>query len=133
MSQAVLIQRLQAQRESWCELEPAADGQPAKRVRLRRPVETEISEMRSQPGKSMLQVITESVCRYAVGWEGITEADLLGPAQGSSDAVPFSPELWVEVVRDRMEWVDAAGAHLMQQVAEHLERKASAAKNLMPS
>ena len=129
MKAEALIQRLQAQRESWCELEPAADGLPAKRVRLRRPAETEISSLRPVPGKSHEQVLIDAICRYAVGWEGITEADLLGADQAGGDAVPFAPDLWAEVVRDRMDWVDKASAHLMRQVADHLQLKEAAAKN----
>ena len=52
-----VIAQLLALRESWCELEPAAAGKPAKRVKLRRPAEAEMPQF-------YRGVTTEAVKRY---------------------------------------------------------------------
>lgn len=126
---AQLIERLRAQRDSWCVLREAGDGVAELAVCLRRPTEAELPAYRPAEGQSMHQLLTDAVCRVAVGWRGVTEADLLGPAIGSSDEVPFDAALWAEAVRDRVEWVNACASHLMEQINRHLEAKAERQKN----
>ncbi|PTT75431.1 hypothetical protein DBR42_28940 [Pelomonas sp. HMWF004] len=77
----------------------------------------------------MQELLTEAVCRQAVGWRGITEAELLGAVVGSSDPVEFSTDLWAEVVRDRADWLGTCSVHLMEQINGHLQAKAEQRKN----
>jgi hypothetical protein len=111
-----LIDRMDAQRTHWAAL---PDG---KRVQFRRPLETEF-------GKFRTGVHVEHLCEYAIGWEGFTEADLLGAAVGGSDVAPFSPELWARVVRDRIAYVTPLAEALVECIRLHLEAKDGAAKN----
>ena len=126
---AQLIERLRAQRDSWCVLREAGDGEPELAVCLRRPTEAELPAYRPAQGQTMHQLLTDAVCRTAVGWRGFTEAELLGAAIGSSDPLEFSADLWAEAVRDRVEWVNACAGHLMEQINRHLEAKAERQKN----
>jgi hypothetical protein len=128
-STAALIAKLQAQRESWCELRPAGDGQPRLAVRLRRPPEAELPELRAREGRSLQQQLAQAVCDCAVGWDGFTEAELLGAALGSSDPLPFDAAVWAEVVRDRQGWMVLAAAHLTEQINTHLASRAAVEKN----
>lgn len=105
-----------AQREQWVDLEPG------KRVRVRRPDETEVLTLRRG------NVTPEQWARCCVGWDGITEADLLGAAIGSSDLAEFSVELWVIVVRDHVEWLGKVADKVVEMISVHLAQKDSAGK-----
>jgi len=129
MSAAALIAKLLAQRDSWCELRAAADGKPALAVQLRRPAEAELPDFRRREGQAMHQLLTDAVCRQAVGWRGFSEAELLGAAIGSSDELAFDADLWATVVRDRQDWISTAAAHLMEQINAHATARAAAEKN----
>jgi hypothetical protein len=113
---AALIARMDAQRTHWAELPGGA------RVQFRRPLETEF-------GKFRQGVTVDHLVEYACGWEGFTEADLLGSAVGSSDAVAFSPELWGRVVRDKLDYVDPMAKAIVEAITQHLARRDAAAKN----
>ena len=116
MDLAALIARMDAQRSFWAAL---PDG---KRVQMRRPLETEFGRFRGG-------VTVEHVAEYACGWEGFTEADLLGPAIGSSDPLPFEPALWARVVRDRVAYVKPAAQEMVKAIDAHLATRATTAKN----
>ncbi|MCW7542018.1 hypothetical protein OOT46_29915 [Aquabacterium sp. A7-Y] len=120
MSADVLIRKLRAQRESWV---PVAEG---KRVRIIRPPEAEMVRFIADKG---MKVEVEHVRDYVTGWSGITEADLLGEAVGSSDEVPFDTELWAEVVADRLAWHKTIATELLRVIAEHRFSLQEAAKN----
>ena len=94
-----LIAQIKAQRLSWVELEPAADGRAAKRVQITRPPETAMPDFvaKTDDGQYTLKAEIRHVNAYTVGWEGFIESDLVGPA-GASDPVDFAPELWQTVV-----------------------------------
>lgn len=126
MDAQALIKQLQAQRESWCELAPAANGKPALEVLLRRPPEAEL-------GSFLRGVSIAAVRSYAVNWRGFTEATLLGEAVGSADVLPFDAALWSEVVGDRAAWANACATHLADAIKAHLDRKEAVAKNSEPS
>ena len=116
MDASTLIQRLREQRESWVEVSAG------KRVKIRRPAEAHM--VRLQHG------ITADILReHVVGWEGITEADLLGAAVGSSDPAPFSADLFVEIAQDRTEWLRRVEEEIVSAVMRHLEAREAAAKN----
>ena len=130
MSTQALIARLQAQRTSWCELQPAADGQPAIAVQLRRPLEAELPEYHAatQVG-TMRQRLVQAACEQAIGWRGMSEAALLGAAIGSADELPCDAALWVEIVRDRQDWLNAVAQHLMDAIHAHIQARSLEAKN----
>lgn len=121
-----LIAALRSARERWVTLEPG------KRVKIRRPAEAEFSAFFSQApeaDKRTLAVDIAHVQRYAVDWEGITEADLLGDTVGSQDPVPFDAALWAEAVSDRVAWCKAVAEALLNAISDHLAAQASAAGN----
>lgn len=120
MDARALLAKMAEQRAAWCDL---GDGL---RVQYRRPPEVELPRLAGG-------VRLEHVEAYACGWEGFTEATLLGAAVGASDPVPFTPELWAAWVRDH---ADAAGKvcqHMAATVSEYLTRREADAKNLAPS
>lgn len=116
MDVAALIARMDEQRARWVDL-PSG-----KRVRIRRPLETEFIRFRAGAG-------VEHVCEFACDWEGFTEADLLGAAVGASDEQAFAPELWSRVVRDRVDYVQPVAKALVDAITEHLAAKDAVAKN----
>lgn len=117
MTPDALIAKLRAARESTVELEAG------KAVRIRRPLEVEFADF----GRGGLPPV-ELVCRHVVGWDGITEADLIGAA-GSNDAAPFSPALWSEVARDRSAWVLVVYQALIDAINAHAQALEADAKN----
>lgn len=119
---AGIVDRMYASRESWCELAPAADGKPAQRVKLRRPPQMEIARLRGG-------VTQDEVLAAAVDWDGFTEADLLGPAVGASDPVPFSAEVWSAYVLDNVAALSLAAKHLQGEISAHLKRLDATRKN----
>lgn len=119
-----LIEALRAQRQSWVDVEEG------KRVQIIRPSESEVGEFLRGSGKSRsMGAELPQVIKYVTGWDGITEADLLGAAVGSSDLAPFDSELWAEVVKDRAEWLKKVSAALLAAIVKHFEQKAEAEKN----
>lgn len=119
-----LIEALRAQRQSW------VDVDEGKRVQIIRPAESEIGEFLHGSGKGRtMGAELPQVIKFVTGWEGITEADLLGESVGASDPVPFDSELWGEVVKDRAEWLKKVGSALIETIVKHFEKKAEAEKN----
>ena len=119
-----LINQLRAQRQSWVDLEPG------KRVQIMRPPESEIGAfLRVENGRKSMMADLDQVVKFTTGWEGITEADLLGASVGASDAVPFDPALWAEVVADRGDWLKAVAQALLDAIVKHFDEKAQAEKN----
>mgnify|MGYP000010448999 CR=1 FL=1 len=101
-----------------------ADAAP-KRIFLLRPLEEQALAM--MHAKS---VTIDDVCRHADGWEGITQADLLGPELGSQDeAVDFAPEIFSEFVRDRADLMAELVTRLAEAINAHFARRADTAKN----
>lgn len=116
MDVQALLARAARQREHWAELE---DG---KRVQFRRPVEVELPRL-------VGGVQIEHVIEYACGWEGFTEADLLGPAVGSADPLPFHRDLFAAIVRDNVAMVAPVAEAMAKAVTEYLQAKAATEKN----
>jgi hypothetical protein len=122
---ADLIARLREQRRKFVEVAPG------KRVRLIRPPETQANRMYT-PGPNdtlLIKASERDVLEFVDGWEGITEADLLGPELGSDALAPFTPALWAEVVGDRRDWAFAVGKALVDLVNAHELARDAAAKN----
>lgn len=113
---SALLASLLAQREFDVDLAPG------KRLRMRRPAASRVHELARE-------CTPERVASYAVGWSGITEADLLGPQLGTDAPADFAPELLVEVLADRMEWFSAAANEVVAQVKKHRELHGATAKN----
>lgn len=111
-----VLEALRKQRLHWVDL---GNGL---RVQFRRPLEAEMRLLRAG-------VQVEHVCEYAQGWEGFTEATLLGDAVGASDPVAFAQDLWAEYVRDNLETVSKVAEGIAAAVQAHLEAKAQAVKN----
>ena len=120
MDAQILIARLLAQREVRVELEPG------KAVILRRPPRAEI-------GKFTGGITVKLLEEFAVRWEGVTEADVLGKAVGAEDAAPFDQALWGHVVADKPEWFAAAATRLIKAINDHLYAEAAASGNSQPS
>ena len=110
MTPDVLVKKLLAQRESWVDL-PGG-----KRVRIRRPAETEVFEMLVLKGgkPTGLKVGLDEVKRRVVGWEGFTEADLI--VSGASDPVEFDADLWQTMIADRRDWVPPIAQALIDAI-----------------
>ena len=125
-----LISAMRAQRLSWVELEPAPEGGVAKRVQITRPPENDVAAFVSKTPEGLftLEASAEHVTKYVTGWDGITEADLIGPA-GRSDAAEFHPDLWRIVVEDRLEWMRAIARALLDAILAHRAAKLEDEKN----
>lgn len=117
MDTAALIARLEEQRRHWVDLPGGV------RVRFMRPAETEFARFR-------LGVTVEHVCQYVDGWDGFTQAVVLGPKQGAADVkVPFAPELWAALLRDRADWVEPVAKAIVDAITAHLQAKEAASGN----
>lgn len=120
MNAKTIIAQLLAQRETRVEVEPG------KVIVVRRPPAADMPKLKDG-------VTVPLLVEFTAGWEGITEADILGAAVGSSDALPFDGELWSHVVADREVWFDKCAAALIDAVAAHLRARRETAGNSQPS
>jgi hypothetical protein len=116
MTPEQLIAKLLAQRESWVEV------QPGRRVKVRRPDESQMADFRA--GMSV-----DLMLRHVVGWEGFTEADILGASLGASDPVAFDPALFATIARDHMDWFEPISVELATRIAEHWRAREATEKN----
>lgn len=116
MDAAALIAKALEQREQWVDL---GDG---KRVKVRRPAAAELFAF----GRA---TNPEQFMRCAVGWEGVTEADILGAAVGSDAAVPWSLDLWLVLALDNPEWMTAVSAAVVEAIKTYLEQREAITKN----
>ena len=117
------LARFLALRNVVVELAPAANGQPARTVTLRRPPEAQIMAM-MQAG-----VRPADVCTAAVDWAGWTEATLFGGAVGGPAVVPFSPALWEAWVMDHAEELSTCIQRLADAITAHLAQRTADRKN----
>jgi hypothetical protein len=125
MDPSDLIKQALAKREFWADL-PA---ERKLRVRLRRPAPMELFDYLSN--RSMLQRV-ERLCECAVGWEGFTEATILGDMHGSDSTLEFAPELLdlylrehpsdFAVLQKAMSDAIRADADQLEAVAKNLKR-----------
>lgn len=120
MDVAALLARMAEQRAHWVDL---GNGL---RLRYHRPPEVDMAGFTGG-------VKLEHAVRYACGWEGFTEAVLLGPAVGSSDPVPFAPELWEAWLRDNFQHVPTVTKAIAESIVVHLAARGDVAKNSQPS
>lgn len=120
---ARIIAALRAARQSWVELEPG------KRVQIIRPPEAALHEFSALAGENHVDRMLRCVVKYVTGWEGITEADLLGAALAPADVVPFESALWATVVADRMDWIRVVMSALVESINAHDGARQAAEKN----
>lgn len=115
-----LVEQLRAQRTGRVEVGGAGSG---KYLQVRRPLEaTEMARFFRHPTPEMF-------LGQVVGWDGITQADLLGAAVGASDPAPYSPELAAEYLADRGDWLADVGTWLAEAIKAHIDKRAAEAKN----
>nr|WP_145544782.1 hypothetical protein [Variovorax boronicumulans] len=115
-----LIERLQAQRKHW------VDVGAGRRVQFMRPPEVELPRL-------VHGVRIDHLKQYVCGWEGFTEATLLGAGVGSSDPVPFHADLWAEVVADDAKLLGDVAKALAGAAMTYMEQRAVIEKNSAPS
>ena len=124
-----LIAQIKAQRQSWVEVAPATETQPAKRVRITRPPENDVADfVTERDGRRTLEVGASHVVKYVVDWDGVLESDLVGAA-GSSDPAPFNSALFAIVVEDRLPWMRTIASALLDSIVAHHEAQQTDAKN----
>jgi len=128
LAPSLLLQQLLEQRRSWVELEPG------KRVRITRPPEADVVRRFLRPsategGKFAVAITDEDASQYVVGWEGFTEADVLGQGVGGSSQAAFSLDLWRAVSADRYDWLRTVTKGVLDAVIAFQEKRAVDAKN----
>jgi hypothetical protein len=116
MTPDVLIAKALEQREQWVDL---GGG---KRVRVRRPQAADLPVF----GRG---VTPEQFMRCAIGWDGFTEADIIGGAVGSSDAVPWAMDLWLVVALDSPEYMASVSRAVVEAIQGYLEQREAIGKN----
>lgn len=114
MSADTLIQKMRRQRELQIEV---AEG---KKITMLRPPETEF-------GTLARGLTLDHVRRYAVGWSGFTEGDLL--VAGGSEPVEFHVEIACELLADRSAWLVKLHNGVIDAVNAHFEAKKAALGN----
>lgn len=105
-----LIASLRNARLSWFEVTPG------KRLQIIRPTEVEMVTGRY---RTPVQILAEQV----VGWEGFTEADILGPTIGSDSPAAFDPELFAAWVSDKAEQAGAVLKEIQRVQTDYLARR----------
>ena len=130
MNAEQLIAAALASRAKWVDLEGG------RRVRVRRPAEHDVRSLlqRDAAGAVIgLAADLPEAIRYVVGWEGFTEADLLGPEIGAGDVkVPFDPEVWEAVSADSTDYQRKVADAILKSVVDYLNSKAETSKNSKP-
>ena len=116
-----LLRQFREQRMAWLDV---AEG---KRLRLIRPNEEQMG--RGIVVGGAISIGHEEAKRFVVDWSGYTQADFLGAAVGSSDPLPFSPELWAEYVADNTELYKLVAQKLLDMCLEHISARVQDRKN----
>lgn len=125
MDKKVLLETMRSQRKRW------VDVAAGKRVQILLPTELEVVRhfLKAQDGKASLSCEVEEVKRFTCGWEGITEADILGAAVGASDPVAFDPEVWGLLIEEHLDWVRTVARALLDGIVERQSQREADAKN----
>lgn len=105
-------------------------------VIARRPTEAEVQDMlrphKTDPTLATINVEIADVKKAVVGWEGFTEAAILGADIGSADPLEFDPELWGHLAADDRGWYMQVSLKMLEAITEHNKKKIAAAKNFEP-
>ncbi|HJT63071.1 MAG TPA: hypothetical protein VJ797_15485 [Burkholderiales bacterium] len=117
MEPGELLKRLVAARESW-----ADSGRL--RFKLRRPNEMELIRMRRG---STVEIGLDVIQKHVVGWEGVTEADIV--TSGGSEPVAFDATLYAEWIADRPEHWQPISEALHAAIQAHAAEQGEDIKN----
>lgn len=127
MTTDTLKAQILKRRERWVDL---GEG---RRVKFLRPGETEfhkyLKPVEGQPDQRTWSIEIEHVEKLVTGWEGFTEATLLGPEVGSDVPVEFDPSLWAIVVIDNAEWSQKVGREILDSIVTYILERDKTAKN----
>lgn len=121
-----LIEAMKTQRQRW------VDVAPGKRVRILLPTELEVVRHFAKvgaEGKLSLAADFDEVKRFTTGWEGFTEADILGAAVAPADPAAFDPDLWELVAAEHLDWVRSVAQALLQGIVDRQLAREADAKN----
>jgi len=122
-----LLAKLRRSREFKCDLGNGLS------VTCMRPSESEVARMTKpvagEADKYTIHVEDEHVRDCVVGWDGFSEAAILGAAVGSSDPIEFDRDLWAELAGDRRMWFYTVAGKMLEAIVAHNEQRAAAAKN----
>lgn len=118
---SITANRMEEARRFWCDLPQLGEG---RRVRLRRPDQFNWSELKEGGAKTL-----DFVVSAAVGWEGVTDADLLGPEFGADAPAAFDVEAWRLLVSDDVEMLSHCFAKMLEVVNAHWEKVKAARGN----
>lgn len=110
----ILIVKIRQRREQKVELEPG------RTLTILRPPEADFFSLSRSLG-------VDACVKYATGWEGFTEADVL--PSGGGDPVEFHADLWREVVSDRLDWLAKVQNAIVESVNRRTEERKAAAGN----
>lgn len=114
MSDETLLRRMRAQRESLVVLDDDTKPDDKKiKIRIRRPPVLWLSNWRRE-GQNDMQLLLECV----IGWENMTEYDLLGNDGSKEDEPEFNVIVAVEWLADRPEHAVAVSKALQDNLAE---------------
>ena len=92
-------------------------------LKLRRPTDAEAGAILGQDSAPVLKVATD----FVIGWEGVTEADLIN--SGASDPAPFDKDTWAEVIVDRPNMWEPICTAVVNAWVEHNKARTDRAKN----
>lgn len=123
-----LLRQMREQRMAWVELVPVQGPVPAKRVRIIRPNDVEISRHLVR-ADTRLAVDYEAVVRFTVDWSGFSAADLLGPSIGASDLLAYDASLWTELVATRSDWLSLVSKALLDATVAYIQKQEVDRKN----
>lgn len=121
MASKQLIDALLRRREQVVKLEEG------KSVTIRRPPETQMGDLLTvdaENKKSTWRVGVDDVKKYTVGWDGFTEADILGPSVGGSDPVPWDKDLFAVYIDDNQKYVGKIAQEILDSVVAHVNKQA---------
>ena len=122
-----MAEAIRKSRQQWHEL----DEPPRRALLLQRPGDTQLSKWSGSgpagklTGDEMIALTRQCV----VGWRGVTEADLLGAAVGSSDDQPFSREVFDVWAEDQMPVLRDVAVAVLAMIKAHADAKVEASGN----
>lgn len=71
--------------------------------------------------------LSEIARKFVVGWEGVTEDDIVGG--GGSDVIAFDPDIWADWCADRPSFWEPIGTCVLEAYQEHAKAVTDAGKN----
>lgn len=115
--------------------EKSVDLGGGKKVSFMRPPESDMPRLLKGDGEvKRWEVTLADVRTYVCGWEGFTEADVLGPSVGASDVtVDFDADLWSEIVGDDLGIINKVADAILKSVVDFISEKAEVEKNSEPA